>query len=81
MLISEKSRTVTYLFLSCYVNEIPLSSSYKKIREILGTDYFSHMLDQATLKAKNAITLKNLWGEIKMKRWKKQHLREINVLS
>ena len=40
---------VTFLFLSCYVNEIPLSSSYKKIREILGTDYFSHMLDQATL--------------------------------
>ena len=49
MLISEKSRMVTYLFLSCYVNEVPLSSSYKKIREILGTDYFSHMLDQATL--------------------------------
>ena len=40
---------VTHLFLSCYANEIPLSSSYKKIREILGTDYFSHMLDQATL--------------------------------
>ena len=49
MLISEKSRMVTYLFLSCYVNEIPLSSSYKKIREVLGTDYFSHMLDHATL--------------------------------
>ena len=49
MLISEKSRMVTYLFLSCYANDIPLSSSYKKIREFLGTDYFSHMLDQASL--------------------------------
>ena len=49
MLISEKSEMVTYPFLSCYVNEIPLSSSYKKIREILGTYYFSHMLAQASL--------------------------------
>ena len=40
MLISEKSRMVTYLFLSCYVNEIQLSSSYKKYQRILGTDYF-----------------------------------------
>ena len=35
MLISEKSRMVTYLFLSCYVNEIPLSSSYKKSEKFL----------------------------------------------
>ena len=49
MLISEKSRMVTYLFLSCYVNEYPYPHHIKKIRELLGTDYFSHMLDQATL--------------------------------
>ena len=51
MLISEKSRMVTYLFLSCYVNEIPLSSSYKKVREILGADYFSYLLDHSSLTA------------------------------
>ena len=39
MLISEKSIMVTYPFLSCYVNEIPSSSSHIKIREILRTDY------------------------------------------
>ena len=40
MLISEKSRMVTYFFLSCHINEIPLSHHIKKIREILGTDFF-----------------------------------------
>ena len=39
MLISEKSIMVTYPLLSCYVNEIPSSSSHIKIREILRTDY------------------------------------------
>ena len=67
MLISEKSRMVTYLFLSCYANEIPLSSLYKKIREILGTDYFSHMLDQATLRKLTGQWLTvNLRGKVKL---------------
>ena len=46
MLISEKDRMVSgdIPFFSCYVNEIPLSSLYKKIiREILGTDYTPYM--------------------------------------
>ena len=30
---------MTYLFFPCYVKEIPLSSSYKKHREILGMEY------------------------------------------
>ena len=37
-------------FFSCYVNEIPLSSPYNKIREILGTDKIPYMLDHSTLR-------------------------------
>ena len=37
--ILKKSRLMTYLFFSCFVKEILLSSLFKKIREILGTEF------------------------------------------
>ena len=47
---------------SCYVNEIPLSSSYTNSKRNFGTDYTPYMLDHSTLTAICCLNKINAFG-------------------